>query len=131
MIKDEIPQTVITGNFGNMYHYKIVGYLTEEPDTYASFDVFVGGDSITLGEVVDDSECINLGEVLADETDALLYFINWVAHEIEDWKKTHRELIEHMSFISPSILHQAWSDYQESIGLFNAAIDVIQSFDEV
>jgi len=73
---NEIPQTVITGNFGDMYHYEVVGYLAEEPDTYSWFDVFV------------DGECINLGEVLADETDALLHFINWVAHEIEEWKKT-------------------------------------------
>ena len=66
MIKDEIPETVITGNFG-VYHYEIVGYLAEEPDTYSWFDVFVDGD------------CINLGEICADETDALLYFMNWVA----------------------------------------------------
>jgi len=58
--------TVITGNFG-VYHYEIVGDLTEEPDTYSGFNVFVNGD------------CITLDTVCPDETDALLYFMNWVA----------------------------------------------------
>ena len=72
---DEKPEVVITGNFGEMYHYEVVGYLAEEPDTYSWFDVFV------------DGECINLGQILVDETDALMYFIEWVAKEIEEWKK--------------------------------------------
>ena len=88
---DETPITVLTGNFGEMYHYEVVGYLnpsSNEPDDYSWFDVFV------------DDECINLGEVLTDETAALVYFMNWVANElvvipvsenihnqIEEWKK--------------------------------------------
>ena len=71
-LTDEKPKTVITGNFGDRYHYEVVGYLAEEPDTYSWFDVFV------------DGECINLGQVLADETDALMYFIEWVAKEIDE-----------------------------------------------
>jgi len=58
--------TVITGNFG-VYHYEIVRDLTEEPDIFYKFNVFVNGD------------CINLDTVCTDETDALLYFMNWVA----------------------------------------------------
>jgi len=72
--EDEKPETVITGNFG-VYRYEVVGYLnpsSNEPDDYSWFDVFV------------DGECINLGQVLDDGTDALLYFINWIANEIEE-----------------------------------------------
>jgi len=47
------------------------------PDTYSWFDVFV------------DGECINLGEVLANETDALTYFIQWVANEISEVTNGH------------------------------------------
>jgi len=85
---DEKPETVITGNFGELYHYEVVGYLAEKkeylasygrimPDTYSWFDVFV------------DGECINLGEVLANETDALTYFIQWVANEISEVTNGH------------------------------------------
>lgn len=88
IIKNEIPVTTLTGNFGEMYHYEVVGYLAEEkeylasygrilPDTYSWFDVFV------------DGECINLGEVLANETDALTYFIQWVANEISEVTNGH------------------------------------------
>lgn len=75
---NETPVTVITGNFGEMYTYDVVGYLSEETNTYSWFDVFVDDD---LGC---DEECINLGQVLANETDALTFFINWVAKEIKD-----------------------------------------------
>ena len=69
--RDEKPETVITGNFGDLYQYEVVGYLDEESDTYSWFDVFV------------DGECINLGQVLDDKPDALLYFIEWVANELK------------------------------------------------
>ena len=73
--RDEKPETVITGKyvrvqgdsydhdyiFGDLYQYEVVGYLDEESDTYSWFDVFV------------DGECINLGQVIDDKPDALMY----------------------------------------------------------
>ena len=76
---DEIPLTVITGNFGEMYHYEIKGYLTKEPDTYSRFDVFVDGERINQNE--------HGIEILADEADALLRFIEWVAKEVQMQKQ--------------------------------------------
>ena len=83
--RDEKPETVITGKyvrvqgdsydhdygFGDLYQYEVGGYLDEEADTYSWFDVFV------------DGECINLGQVLDDKPDALVYFIEWVANELK------------------------------------------------
>ena len=76
---DEIPLTVITGNFGDMYHYEIKGYLTKEPDQYSRFDVFVDGERINQNE--------HGIEILADEADALLRFIEWVAKEVQMQKQ--------------------------------------------
>ena len=59
--RDEKPETVETGNFCGLFPYEVVGYLDEESDTYSWFDVFV------------DGECINLGQVLDDKPDALMY----------------------------------------------------------
>ena len=42
----EKPETVITGNFGDLYQYEVVGYLDEESDTYSWFDVFVNDECI-------------------------------------------------------------------------------------
>ena len=77
---DEVTVTVITGNFGEMYHYEIIGYLTNEPDTYSRFDVLVDGKRINQdpgGQI----------EFLADEADALLRFIEWVAKEVQMQKQ--------------------------------------------
>ena len=77
---DETPLTVITGNFGEMCHYEIVGYLTKEPDTYSRFDVLVDGTRINQDEH-------GMIEFLADEADALLRFIEWVAKEVQMQKQ--------------------------------------------
>ena len=72
--RDEKPETVETGNFCGLFPYEVVGYLDEESDTYSWFDVFV------------DGECINLGQVLDDKPDALMYLYWYFEGDELSWE---------------------------------------------